>query len=141
MEQCHACHVLLTGLVADEGKLRRLWCSQDYFIYFMPVAATSLRAGFQVYLSKLWVVDVTKVVRYDLLIYCLLSDIILYFLLVATTSLRVGFQVYLSKLWVVDVTKAVRYDLLIYCLLSDIILYFLLVATTSLRVGFQVYLS
>ena len=85
-----------TGLVADAGKLRRLSCSQDDFIYFLPVAATSLRAGFQVYLSKLWVVDVTKAVRYDLLIYCLLSDIILYFLLVAATSLRAGFQVYLS---------------------------------------------
>ena len=31
------------------------------------------RAGFQVYLSKLWVVDVTKEVRYDLLIYYLKS--------------------------------------------------------------------
>ena len=92
----HGCHVLLTGLVADAGKLRRLLCSQDDFIYFLPVAATSLSAGFQVYLSKLWVVDVTKAVRYDLLIYCLLSDIILYFLLVAATSLRAGFQVYLS---------------------------------------------
>ena len=40
--------------------------------------------------------DVTKAVRYDLLIYCLHSDIILYFLLVAATSLRAGFQVYLS---------------------------------------------
>ena len=39
----HACHVLLTGLVADAGKLRRLSCSQDDFIYFLPVAATSLR--------------------------------------------------------------------------------------------------
>ena len=39
---------------------------------------------------------VTNEVRYDLLIYCLLSDIILYFLLVAATSLRDGFQVYLS---------------------------------------------
>ena len=74
---------LLTGLVSDAGKLRRLSCSEDDFIYFLPVAASSLRAGFQVYLSKLWVVDVTKAVRYDLLIYCLLSDIILYFLLVA----------------------------------------------------------
>ena len=46
----HACHVLLTGLVADAGKLRRLSCSQDDFIYFLPVAATSLRTGFQVYL-------------------------------------------------------------------------------------------
>ena len=53
-------HVLLNGLVADAGKLRRLSCSQDDLIYFLPVAATSLRAGFQVYLSKLWVVDVTK---------------------------------------------------------------------------------
>ena len=86
----------VTGLVADARKLRRLSCSQDDFIYFLPVAATSLRAGFQVYLSKLWVVDVTKEVRYDLLINCLLSDIILYFLLVAATSLRAGFQVYLS---------------------------------------------
>ena len=86
----------LTGLVADAGKLRRLSCSQDDFIYFLPVAATALRAAFQVYLSKLWVVDVTKEVRYDLLIYCLLSDISLYFLLVAATSLRAGFQVYLS---------------------------------------------
>ena len=85
-----------TGLVADAGKLRRLSCSQDDIIYFLPVAATSLRAGFQVYLSKLWIVDVIKEVRYDLLIYCLLSDIILYFLLVAATSLRAGFQVYLS---------------------------------------------
>ena len=68
--------VLFTGLVADAGELRRLSCSQDDFIYFLPVAATSLRAGFQVYLSKLWVVDVTKEVRYDLLIYCLLSDVI-----------------------------------------------------------------
>ena len=76
----------LTGLVADAGKLRRLSCSQDDFIYFLPVAATSLRAGFQVYLSKLWVADVTKAVRYDLLIYCLLSDIILYFLLVAVAA-------------------------------------------------------
>ena len=92
----HACHVLLTGLVASAGKLRRLSCSQDDFIYFLPVAATSLRAGFQVYLSKLWVVDVIKEVPYDLLIYCLLSDIILYFLLAAATSLRAGFQVYLS---------------------------------------------
>ena len=33
-------------------------------------------------------VDVTKEVRYDLLIYCLLSDIILYFLFVAASSLR-----------------------------------------------------
>ena len=41
-----ACHVLLTGLVADAGKLRRLSCSQDDFIYFLVVAATSLRAGF-----------------------------------------------------------------------------------------------
>ena len=46
-----ACHVLLTGLVADVGKLRRLSCSQDDFIYFLLVAATSVRAGFQVYLS------------------------------------------------------------------------------------------
>ena len=46
-----ACRVLLTGLVAVAGKLRRLSCSQDYFIYFLVVAATSLRAGFQVYLS------------------------------------------------------------------------------------------
>ena len=91
----HTCHVL-HGLVTDAGKLRRLSCSQDDFIYSLPVAATSLRAGFQVYLSKLWVVDVTKEVRYDLLIYCLLSDIILYFLIVAATSLRAGFQVYLS---------------------------------------------
>ena len=49
-----------TGLVADAGKLIRLSFSQDDIIYFLPVAATSLRAGFQVYLSKLWVVDVTK---------------------------------------------------------------------------------
>ena len=70
--------------------------NEDDFIYFLPVAATSLRAGFQVYLSKLWVVDVTKEVRYDLSIYCLLSDIILSFLLVAATSLRAGFHVYLS---------------------------------------------
>ena len=82
--------------VADAGKLRRLSCSEDDFIYFLPVAATSIRAGFQVYLSKLCVVDVTKEVRYDLSIYCLLSDIILSFLLVAATSLRAGFQVYLS---------------------------------------------
>ena len=47
----HTCHVLLTGLVADAGKLRRLSCSQDDSIYFLLVAATSLRAGFQVYLS------------------------------------------------------------------------------------------
>ena len=80
---------------ADAGKLRRLSCSEDDFIYFLPVAATSLRAGFQVYLSKPWVVDVTKEVRYDLSTYCLLSDIILSFLLVAATSLRAGFQVYL----------------------------------------------
>ena len=46
-----ACHVLLTGLVADAEKLRRLSCSKDDFIYFLLVAATSLRAGFQVYLS------------------------------------------------------------------------------------------
>ena len=45
------CRVLLTGLVADAGKLRRLSCSQGDFIYFLLVAATSLRAGFQVYLS------------------------------------------------------------------------------------------
>ena len=45
------CRVLLTGLVADAGKLRQLSCSQDVFIYFRLVAATSLRAGFQVYLS------------------------------------------------------------------------------------------
>ena len=49
----------------ETGKLRRLSCYQDDFIYFLPVAATSLRAGFQVYLSKLWVVDVTKAVQYD----------------------------------------------------------------------------
>ena len=89
--------VFATGpAVSDAGKLRRLSCSEDDFIYFLPVAATSLRAGFQVYLSKLWVVDVTKEVRYDLSKYCLLSDIILSFLLVAATSLRAGFQVYLS---------------------------------------------
>ena len=53
--------VFATGpAVADAGKLRRLSCSEDDFLYFLPVAATSLRAGFQVYLSKLWVVDVTK---------------------------------------------------------------------------------
>ena len=85
-----------TGLVADAGKLRRLSRSQYDIIYFLPVAATSLRAGFQLYLSKLWVVDVTKEVRYDLLIYGLLSNIILHFLLVVATSLRAGFQVYLS---------------------------------------------
>ena len=60
-------HVMffLTGLVADAGKLRRLSCSQDDIIYFLPVAATSLRAGFQV--------DVIKAARYDLLIHCLIS--------------------------------------------------------------------
>ena len=59
--------VFATGpAVADAAKLRRLSCSEDDFIYFLPVAATSLRAGFQVYLSKLWVVDVTKEVRYNL---------------------------------------------------------------------------
>ena len=84
--------VFATGpAVSDAGKLRRLSCSEDDFIYFLPVAATSLRAGFQVYLSKLWVVDGTKEVRYDLSKYCLLSDIILSFLLVAATSLRAGF--------------------------------------------------
>ena len=93
----HTCHVLLTGLVADAGELRRLSCSQDDFIYFLPVAATSLRAGFQVYFSKLWVVDVTKAVRYDLLLYCLFSDFILYFLLVAGTSLRAGFLLALGS--------------------------------------------
>ena len=41
-ESGHTCHVLLTGLVADAGKLRRLSFSQDDFIYFLPVAATSL---------------------------------------------------------------------------------------------------
>ena len=40
----------------------------NYMYLLLPAAATSLRAGFQVYLSKLWVVDVTKEVRYDLLI-------------------------------------------------------------------------
>ena len=65
-------------------------------MHFLLVAATSLRAGFQVYLSELWVVDVTKAVRYDLLMYCLLSNVLLYLLLVAATSLRAGFQVYLS---------------------------------------------
>ena len=30
----------LTGLVADAGKLRRLSCSPDDFIYFLPVTAT-----------------------------------------------------------------------------------------------------
>ena len=30
----HACNVLLTGLVADAGKLRQLSCSQDDFVYF-----------------------------------------------------------------------------------------------------------
>ena len=65
-----------TRLVADAGKLRRLSCSQDDIIYFLPVAATSLRAGFQVYLSKLWVVDVTKEMRYDLFIAC--SQILFY---------------------------------------------------------------
>ena len=44
------CRVLLTGLVADAGELR-LSCSQDDFIYFLLDAATSLRAGFHVYLS------------------------------------------------------------------------------------------
>ena len=96
----HTSHTLLTGLVADAGKFRRLSCSHHYYIYFLPVATTSLRAGFQVYLSKLWVVDVTKAVRYDLLIYCLLPDIILYFLLVAATSLSSGFS---------DVIRAARY--------------------------------
>ena len=83
--------VLATGpAVADAGKLRRLSCSEDDFIYFLPVAATSLRAGFQVYLSKLWVVDVTKEVRYDLSIYCLLSDIILFFYLLLQPLLELG---------------------------------------------------
>ena len=45
------CRVLLTELVADAGELRRLSCSQDDFIYFLLDAATSLRAGFHVYLS------------------------------------------------------------------------------------------
>ena len=109
----------LTGLVADAGKLRRLSCSQDDFIYFLPVAATSLRAGFQVYLSKLWVVDVTKAVRYDLLIYCLLSDIILYFLLVAATPLlELGSKSTSHSSGFSDVIKAARYDLLIHCLIS-----------------------
>ena len=45
------CHVLLTGLVADAGELRRLSCSLNDFIYFLLDAATSLRAGFHVYLS------------------------------------------------------------------------------------------
>ena len=35
--------VFATGpAVADAGKLRRLSCSEDDFIYFLPVAATSL---------------------------------------------------------------------------------------------------
>ena len=45
------CRVFWTGLVADAGELRRLLCSQDDFIYFLLDAATSLRAGFHVYLS------------------------------------------------------------------------------------------
>ena len=60
------------------------------------VAATSLRAGFQVYLSKLWVADVTKAVRYDLFSMLLSLTDYLNLLLVAATSLRAGFQVYLS---------------------------------------------
>ena len=89
--------VFATGpAVANAGKLRRLSCSEDDFIYFLPVAATALRAGFQVYLSKLWVVDVTKEVRYDLSIYCLLSDIILSFYLLLQPLLELGSQM-LSK--------------------------------------------
>ena len=57
--------------------------------------------------------------RYDLLIYCLLSDIILYFLLVAATSLRAGFQVYLSYLWVLRCyqSSAIRF-VDTFCLIS-----------------------
>ena len=81
------------------------------------VAATSLRAGFQVYLSKLWVADVTKALRYDLLVCCFLSQIIWTFLLLQpllelgskSTSLSSGFS---------DVIKAVRYDLLKSCFIS-----------------------
>ena len=104
--------------VADAGKLRRLSCSEDDFIYSLPVAATSLRAGFQVYLSKLWVVDVTKEVRYDLSIYCLLSDIILSFYLLLQPLLELGSKSTSLSSGFSDVIKAARYDLLIHCLIS-----------------------
>ena len=81
------CAVSLLVSFKTVAKFRRLISLPKTIQYFLPVAATSLGAGFQVYLSKLWVLDVTKAVRYDLLIYCLLSDIFLYFLLVAATSL------------------------------------------------------
>ena len=111
--------VFATGpAVADAGKLRRLSCSEDDFIYFLPVAATSLRAGFQVYLSKLWVVDVTKEVRYDLSIYCLLSDIILSFYLLLQPLLELGSKSTSLSSGFSDVIKAARYDLLIHCLIS-----------------------
>ena len=110
--------VFATGpAVADAGKLRRLSCSEDDFIYFLPVAATSLRAGFQVYLSKLWVVDVTKEVRYDLSIYCLLSDIILSFYLLLQPLLELGSKSNSLSSGFSDVIKAARYDLLIHCLI------------------------
>ena len=111
--------VFATGpAVADAGKLRRLSCSEDDFIYFLPVAATSLRAGFQVYLSKLWVVDVTKEVRYDLSIYCLLSDIILSFYLLLQPLLELGSKSTSLSSGFSDVIKAARYDFLIHCLIS-----------------------
>ena len=111
--------VFATGpAVADAGKLRRLSCSEDDFIYFLPLAATFLRAGFQVYLSKLWVVDVTKEVRYDLSIYWLLSDIILSFYLLLQPLLELGSKSTSLSSGFSDVIKAARYDLLIHCLIS-----------------------
>ena len=71
--------------ILDEKKTDRqvmqtlvLLIPHSLYIDYMNLTAlaTSLRAGFQVYLSKLWVVDVTKEVRYDLLIYFLLSQIL-----------------------------------------------------------------
>ena len=67
------CHVLLTGLVADAGELRRLSCSLNdlytFCLMLQPLLelgsmSTSLSSGFS---------DVIKAARYDLLIHCLIS--------------------------------------------------------------------
>ena len=87
----------LTWLVADAGKLRRLSCSQDDFIYFLPVAATSL-----VYLY----------IAYSQILFCTFYLLLQPLLELGSksTSLSSGFS---------DVIKAARYDLLIHWLISS----------------------
>ena len=112
----HTCHVLLTGLVADAGKLRRLSCSQDdtFCLSLQPLLERGSKSTFLS--SGLWMLPkqcdtICWYIACSRILFCTFYLLLQPLLELGSksTSLSSGFS---------DVIKAARYDLLIHCLIS-----------------------